>query len=259
MKKRNKVALTTFALFYLSFGIFLAVNQEKIVYYPNSQDFITCADFPNAQKKDYNGTRLYVKDTNKPTVVLYHGNAGSACDRAFYATLFTQAGYGYIIVEYAGYSNGPQEPSHELIKNDVKNVIAYINENRIPHITIVGESIGTGVASYHTSLQPPDTLLLISPFSDLVDVAKKRFWFYPVRILVNNAFDNVTFLNQYRNPVTIIHGDKDSIIPYKLGQKLFESLKTQKIFVTVEGAGHNDLFTFPETYTAVTHFLRNDQ
>jgi pimeloyl-ACP methyl ester carboxylesterase len=257
MRKRNKIALIVLAVFYISFGVFLAVYQENIVYYPNTQDFINCEDFKTAKKIDYNGTRMYVKDTDKPIVVLYHGNAGSACNRKFYADIFSQAGYGYMIIEYAGYSNDAKNPSHELIKHDVQNVLEYINENHFSRITVVGESIGTGVASYHVSLQSPDKLLLISPFSDLADIAKNRFWFYPTSILVNNAFDNIANLSQYQNPITIIHGNNDTIIPHKLGQKLFISLKTKKNFVTIEGAGHNDLFVYPETYTTVTNFLKS--
>ena len=257
MRRQSKIALVIFGIFYISFGAFLAIFQESIVYYPNSQDFRSCADFQNAEKVDYKDTRMYIKDTEKPTIVLYHGNAGSACDRSFYADIFTQAGYGYIIVEYAGYSNDSQKPSHELIKYDVQNVLAYINENHISRITVVGESIGTGIASYHASLQSPDKLLLISPFTTLADMAKKRFWFYPTSVLVNNAFDNTVALKQYRNPITIIHGNKDSIIPLKLGQKLFDSLQTEKKFVIIDGGGHNDLFLYPETYTTITNFLES--
>jgi len=256
MKRRNKIALAILAIFYVSFGALLTINQEDIVYYPNSQDFESCEEFNDTQKINYHGTRMYVKDTNKPTVVLYHGNTGSACDRFFYAEMFVQAGYGYIIVEYTGYSNDSKKPSHDEIKHDVHNVLAYINENNLSRITIVGESIGTGVASYHASLKSPDKLLLISSFTDLVGIAKNRFWFYPTSILVNNAFDNVSNLSQYQNPVTIIHGSNDNIIPHKLGEKLYKSLNTQKEFVTIIGAGHNDLFVYPETYTSVTDFLK---
>ena len=255
MKKRNIIALSILVIFYISYGIVLTLFQEKVVYFPNAQDFNKCAYFANAEKVDFKGTRMYVHDTDKPTVVLYHGNAGSACDRSVYADIFTQAGYGYIIVEYTGFSNEAATPTHAALKNNVQNVIAYITENKISDITVIGESIGTGIASYHTSLSVPNKLLLISPFTDLKDVAKNRFWFYPTSLLVNNAFDNLANLEKYHNPITIIHGTKDSIIPYKLGQKLFALLDTQKEFITITDAGHNDLFLFPETYEAITNFL----
>ncbi len=257
MKKQNKIALTIFIVFYILFGVAISIFQERIIYRPTTQSFDTCEEFQSASKINYHGTRMYVKDINKPVVVLYHGNAGSACDRYFYADMFNQAGYGYVVVEYAGFSGDSNKPSHNLVKQNVQDVIDYLNENKISNVTVVGESIGTGVASYHASLQSPSKLLLISPFSNLSDVAKNHFWFYPTFFMVDNAFDNGILLNEYRNQVTIIHGDKDDVIPYKLSKKLYDELNTKKELVTIKNAGHNDLFSYPETYTAILSFLKN--
>ena len=255
MQKRNIIALSIFAIFYISFGILLTVNQERVVYQPFVQDFDSCERFAIAQKVTLNGTRMYVRDTEKPVAVLYHGNAGSACDRDLYANLFTQAGYGYIIVEYTGYSNDSQTPTHDAVKDDVKNVIEYLEGENIENVSVAGESIGSGVASYHTSLQPPERLVLISPFTDLHDVARNRFWFYPTSLLVDNAFDNQTALQNYAGEILIVHGDNDSVIPYELGKELFDSLETEKELVTVKGAGHNDLFHYQQTHVAIQEFL----
>jgi len=258
MKKRNIVALAIFALFYISFGVFLTLNQEKIVYHPFPGDFESCSNFASAEKITYQGTRMYVSTTTGPTIVLYHGNAGSACDRYFYAAEFTQAGYGYIIVEYAGFSNDIREPSHELIKKDVENVISYLQSKNIEESIVVGESIGTGFATHHAHLDPPERLLLISPFTNLSDIAKERFWFYPTSLLVDDALDNVASLKNYSGEVTIIHGTDDSIIPYKLGRQLFESITTEKNFISITGVGHNDLFTVQQTFSALQDFLRQE-
>lgn len=255
MQKRNKIALGIFVVFYVSFGIFLTLNQESVVYHPFPQDFITCTGFENAEKVTYQGTRMYVKKTDGPAIVLYHGNAGSACDRDFYADLFTQHNYSYVIVEYAGFSNDSRSPSHALIKKDVENVVSYLEKESMNRVIIVGESVGTGFASYHTSLVPPERVLLISPFTDLSDVAKGRFWFYPTSLLVDNALNNVEALKKYTGVVTIIHGTKDTIIPYKLGNQLYQSLQAKKEIVTIDGAGHNDLFMFEKTYSAINEFL----
>lgn len=259
MKKRDVIAISFFAFFYLTVGVLLTVFQDKVIYQPGIQDFATCFNFSDAEKVTYNGTRMYIQNPDKPLVVLYHGNAGSACDRKIYADIFTKAGYGYVVVEYTGYSNDPRIPSHETIKADVKNVVDYLASQHLTDITVVGESIGTAIASYHTSLSAPKKLLLISPMSSLADVASDRFWFYPTNLLVDNAFDSVTLLQPYQNPVTIIHGNSDSVIPYKLGEKLFVSLSTQKEFVTIQGGDHNDLFNYSETYDAINSFLGHTQ
>jgi len=256
MKKRNVIALSIFTFFYIAFGVVLTVNQEKVIYQPFPQDFDSCPDLPVAKQVTYQGTRMYISTTTGPVVVLYHGNAGSACDRAFYTPLFNDAGYGYVLVEYAGFSNDSREPSHELIKQDVRNIISYLQTTEVSEVAIVGESIGTGFASYHASLAPPKKLLLITPFTDLLDIAKGRFWFYPTTLMVDNALDNIKALKDYRGAVTIIHGTEDSIIPYKLGQRLYSNISTEKKLVTINGGDHNDLFTYRQTYSAIEEFLK---
>lgn len=259
MHRRSLRALIVFGLFYVVFGVYLTLNQERIVYQPWPQDFYRCPGFAAAELVTHQGTRMYGRFTaNQPVAVLYHGNAGSACDRAFLAELFTAAGYGYLVVEYAGYSNDPTPPSHERIKHDVRNVIDFIDRRNITEVAVVGESIGTGVASYHTALAPPERLLLISPFTDLAAIAAARFWFYPTRLLVTNAFQPQVDLQNYSGNVTIIHGSDDTIIPYRLGQSLYASLSTEKQFVTIDGAGHNNLFQYDATFAALATFFSQD-
>jgi len=255
MLRRNKIALGVFGVFYISFGVLLATGQERIVYQPGPQDFAACPALADAKQVTHQGTRMYVNDTGQPMVVLYHGNAGSACDRALYAQIFVEAGYDYAIVEYAGYSNDPRRPSHELIKQDARNVINWLQQRNVADVTVVGESIGTGVAAYHTSLSPPSKLLLIAPFTDLAAVASQRFWFYPTALLVDNAYDNVANLATYPGPTHIIHGQADTLIPYALGRELYSTLISNKTFISIEQAGHNNLFGSSNTTEALRQFL----
>ena len=256
--KRSYIALGFVVLFYLGFGAYLTLSQESVVYQPWPQDFAACSALEDARRVDHSGTRMYVKDGERGMVVLYHGNAGSACDRAFYAEQFTAAGYGYALVEYAGYSNDLRQTTHELVRQDVRNTIAYLEEQGVAHVLVVGESIGSGAAAYHTSIAQPDKLLLIAPFTTLPDVAQAHFWYYPAGLLVQNAFDNPTLLSGYARSVTIIHGTSDGVIPHKLGQTLYESLPTEnKAFVSIPNHGHNDLFQAQLTWDTLQDFLED--
>lgn len=256
MKRQLKIAFLLAGIFYVLFGVFITLYQEKIIYQPSSRDFASCIDFKDAEKVEYNGTRMYVSEGKRGVVILYHGNAGSACDRYFYAELFKNEGYGYIIPEYVGYGDDVHKPSHEYIKKDVINVVSYVAKKEYKNIIVVGESIGTGMASFHVSLSSPNKVLLISPFTSILDIAKSRFWFYPVVLMVDNQFDNTSLLNKYYGQIEIIHGNRDNVIPQNIGRKLYSSLVSKnKEFVSVEGFGHNDLFMTDSTYTAIRKFL----
>jgi fermentation-respiration switch protein FrsA (DUF1100 family) len=41
-------------------------------------------------------------------------------------------------------------------------------------------------------------------------------------------------------PALVIHGDADSVIPYRLGQRLYDGLSGPKRFVTMPRGDHND-------------------
>lgn len=256
--KRDRVILLVFVLFYITFGFFASRFQSHIIYIPDKQDFYTCPLMQSAERIDHQGTRMYFKDNGERVGVVYHGNAGSACDRALYAELLERHGYSYLIVEYAGYSGDTaRSPSHALLKQDVEHVIDFMQSKNFTRSVILGESIGTGFASYHAKLAPPDKLILISPFTNILNVAKDEFWYYPVSLMVDNALDNVEVLAAYSGNVLVIHGRQDDILPLHFGKELYGGLKsTKKQMVIIEGAGHNDLFEHPETYAAIEAFLR---
>jgi len=249
--------LWIFLITYVAYGAYLVFSQERITYQPTPQDFATCAELVHVEQVTYEGTRMYFKDNGPHVVVLYHGNYGSACDRAFLAELFEEAGYSYLLPEYAGYSNDIVKPSHERIKKDVEHVTAFLKEKNFSEVVVVGESVGTRFATYHVSLAPPQKLLLISPFSSLTDIAQHAFWYYPVSFLMNDPFDNARLIGDFPGKVVLLHGEKDDIIPLNLGQKLFDGLATpNKDLIVIPTAGHNNLFAFPETWQVIRDFLK---
>lgn len=227
---------------YLVVGATLFFKQTSYIYFPDNTDFSTCPYFKHTEKIVQNGTRMYYKNNGEKLAVLYHGNAGSACDRGYYASLFQLHNISYLIVEYAGYSGDTKRPSRDLIYKDVENVIEKLKELDYSELIVVGESLGVGALSYHTTLQTPDKLILISSFTRLSDVAKIHYPWYPVKWLLREEYDNITSLSQYEGKFLAIHGEADTIIPISLSRELFDNVPSQdKHFVTIPNVGHNNL------------------
>ena len=53
-------------------------------------------------------------------------------------------------------------------------------------------------------------------------------------------FPTAAWMASVRCPVLVIHGDRDSVIPYRLGQRLYDSIGGAKTMLTVRGGDHND-------------------
>jgi len=104
---------------------------------------------------------------------------------------------------------------------------------------VLGESIGSGPASYLGSVSaPPDKIILVVPFDTLANVASAHMPFLPVRLLLRDNWDNISALKTYTGPIEIYGAINDGIIDFKHAKNLAARLNTAK-FIALEG-GHND-------------------
>ncbi len=248
-------------LVYLVFGALIFISHRSMIYHPNLKrsDFYDCPAFDDSEKINTNGTRAYYKHISNRIVVVYNGNAGSACDRSHLKSVFEENEYSYLFVEYAGYGGDEKKPSRELLFRDVENIVSFLKTKNYERIMLFAESIGSGVASYHTTLMSIDRILFVAPFDSLVNVAKTKFPVYPMFLLAklsNENYDNVALLRDYTGDLRIIHGSKDNVIPFKRGKALFENIDiSNKEFIIIDGAGHNDIYDFEKTWKSISDFL----
>jgi pimeloyl-ACP methyl ester carboxylesterase len=246
-----------FVVMYIFLCILLYLNQRSLIYFPGRQDFNSCAGFRDYEKLEHKGTRFYFKNASKSALVYYHGNAGSACDRAFLKPLFERSNRSILFVEYTGYSSDKKKPSMKAILADIRNIHDFLEKRRLTKNTVVGLSIGASAAAYHASLGGVDKVLLIAPFSTMEGRAKAEYWMFPVSLLLTEKYDNVRWLSSFKGDVMIIHGDADRVIPDRHSRKLFETLSTEKKeYVSVNGYGHNDIWDAELTSEKVNEFIQ---
>ena len=112
------------------------------------------------------------------------------------------------------------------------------------NIVVYGKSIGTGIASYVAAHRSCTQLILETPYYDIRELAGHYFPIYPSWPPARYQFPNYKHLKKVEEPVTIIHGTEDEVVPYEQGQKL--AAENPRIrMVTVNGGKHNDLSNFP--------------
>ena len=93
---------------------------------------------------------------------------------------------------------------------------------RWKNIVIYGESLGTGVATHLSQNKEFAGVILETPFTSMIDAAKKFYPYIPVGLLLKDKFENKNKIKNIKSPILIMHGEKDQIVPFEMGKKMFE-------------------------------------
>ena len=247
------------------FGLlaFLALFQSSMIYYPSRNDTASLERAANAQGfspwQDAQGETIGYRSlpaSNDPrpplAVLITHGNAGYAMHRADYAPLLRAAApdraVSVYVLEYPGYGARSGDPSQDAFLAAADQALSQIPAD-IP-VVLLGESIGTGVASATASAHPDRIagLLLLTPFDSLANVAQHHYPLLPVRWIMRDQYPSEEWLKNYRGPVTIVLAANDTIVPARFGQALHDTYPGPKKLITADQADHNDLLhTLPSS------------
>ncbi|QLG47031.1 alpha/beta hydrolase [Costertonia aggregata] len=265
MRRFKKIA-RNLLIFYLLITVMLYFLQEKLIFLPSKlpQDYQYSFAVPH---HEFNLTApdgavlngLHFKGTAPKGVLLYfHGNAGDLSRWGEIAQFFVQQGYDVIIMDYRTYGKSTGKLSEAALHADAQLFYAYaLKTYDEKAITLYGRSLGTGIATQLASTNAPKQLILETPYYSLVDVAKSRFPFLPVDLLMKYKLKSHEFMNGVTCPVVVFHGTDDAIVPYASGQSLYEAVPhAQKQIFTIKGGGHNNLIEFPEYLESIARVLK---
>lgn len=175
-------------------------------------------------------------------VTLYfHGNAGNITDRYDHFREIASAGSSLLMIDYRGYGKSGGRPTENGIYRDAD--AAYDHLLKTGHsprqIIVHGESLGTAVAVDLASRRPCAAVVLEAPFTSAKDVA--RIVLPILGPLVMWSFDSRKKIGRVHAPILITHGDRDEIIPTRMGRELFAAAPEPKSIWIVPGAHHNDI------------------
>ena len=175
-------------------------------------------------------------------VPFLHGNAGNASHRLPNAAALAGLGAQVLLLDDRGYGLSEGTPSDAGVYADARAGLAHLVETRrIPEerIVVFGRSLGGAVAVDLARGRELAGLILESTFPSLPEMA--RHVAGPLaRVFVRGGFDSAEKIAGVRAPLLFFHGDRDEIVDFRLGQRLFEVAPAPKHFETIAGAGHND-------------------
>lgn len=171
-------------------------------------------------------------------ILYFGGNAESVqANRELFARWF--AGRTVYLLAYRGYGASDGEPSQDALFGDA---LAFYDDIARRHpgqpVSVIGRSLGSGVASYLASQRPVARLALVTPFDSVASVAAAHYPWLPVRLLLRDRYDSVQYLRAYRGPLLVVRAGRDQVVPPANTDRLLASLPPGTQVVAVADTGH---------------------
>jgi pimeloyl-ACP methyl ester carboxylesterase len=235
------------------FKTLIAALEPRLVFFPSAGEDRN----PGALGINYEAVRLTTSDGEtviawqlEPVapiadVVYFHGNGGNlSVWLPVFAALHAHK-LRVLAVDYRGYGLSTGRPSEEGVYRDAAAVVEYAARQRSKSagrpVVFWGRSLGGPIAAAATQTVVPDGLILESTFADKGAVIRSNPVLRMLNVFGAYRFETVKRLKNFKRPVLVLHGNRDSIVPFALGRELHDRLEGPKQFVEIAGADHNDL------------------
>lgn len=196
------------------------------------------------------------------TILYCHGNGGDVSMWQRPAVAWQkQLGADYFVFDFHGYGNSDGVPSENNLRLDAQAAYDWlVNEKKIDPATIliVGRSLGGAIAIDLATRVKKRALIATDTFTTMADVSQRLFPWLPVQWVLRNRFASIDRIGNVSGPVFIAHGDKDTLVPIALGEKLFEAANTPKEYFVMRGKPH-DSGPGEDFYIALRAFLERNQ
>jgi hypothetical protein len=247
----------------------LYLIQPSMVFFP-SRDLTATPDQWDLAYEDVtidtaDGLKLhgwFVPHERSSEVLLFlHGNGGNIAHRGESLRIFQRLGINVLIIDYRGYGQSEGTPSENGFYEDARSAWRYLTETkgyRAGQIVIFGRSIGGAVAANLITEQQPAKVILESTFSSARDMAGSLMPVLSKIVILRYNFDAISHIGQLQTPLLVLHSPDDEIIPFRLGEKLYDAADGPKQFVKLKG-DHNNGFieSQPDYERALARFLQD--
>jgi pimeloyl-ACP methyl ester carboxylesterase len=191
---------------------------------------------------------------NRKALIYYGGNAEDITNNIpLFEELFEN--HTVYLINYRGYGKSQGTPSEQALFSDA---IAIYDQIKQWHssISLMGRSLGSGVAVYLASKRNIGQLFLLTPYDSIVEVAQTHYPYLPTRYLIKDRFESILYAAQLKVSVLIVAAEFDRVVPVKHAEKLRDRLTRSKVsYHLIAGAEHNNVTAFPRYREIIRAFI----
>lgn len=254
LKRISISVLVVSALLYIAACTFLFIEQRSLLYAPTTES--RSIDATSILLENGGETiKIWTRQSESTDAVIYFG--GNAEDVSFALSSFAKAlpKQNLYFVNYRGYGGSSGSPSEEALFSDAIAVYDRISQKHTS-ISVIGRSLGTGVAVYLASVRKVDRLVLITPFDSVENVAKKQFPIFPISLLLRDKFDSASRAAGVTAKTLVLIAEKDELIPRRNSDDLIAKFPPDQVTVRViDRATHGSIGYSPEYFELIGGFL----
>ena len=214
--------------------------QRSLIYFPqpnavNTADSRITLSMPDVQ------VSVVTRERVGPRALIYFG--GNAEDVSHNLPEFAEAfpEYAVYLLNYRGFGGSSGSPSEAAIAEDALALFDQVYASH-PQISLIGRSLGSGVAVRLASQRPVQQLILVTPYNSLEEIAAQQYPWVPVKWLLKDRFESGKYAAHIRVPTLLLAASDDEVIPRASTQRLLENFpQGVAVLRVVPDSGHNSI------------------
>ena len=200
--------------------------------------------------------KVIVVNKENKNAILYFGGNGEAVEynAANFIKMFpNQTIY---LVKYRGYGGSTGEPSEEWLYSDALNIFDNLKEIH-SEVSVIGRSLGSGIATLVASKRGVKKLALITPYDSIESLAQKSFPIFPMSILLKDKYNSIGRVNLIKAQTLLLVAENDAVIRKSHSDNLSRAFKANhSTMVVIKNTGHNTISNSKEYAHLLSDFIR---
>ncbi len=180
---------------------------------------------------------VYLENNSKKLIIYFGGNSDDATD--FIKLLKNQSKYNVVAFNYRGNALSSGIPSEKNLFEDALRIYDTYAKDKI--VYVVGRSLGSGVAVYLSTKRDIKKLILITPYDSIENVAKERYPFLPVLLLLRYKFNSKDYIKNSKAPIVIFMVKDDKVVSNKRTKNLIKYIKNPFEIKEFSNTTHGDI------------------